>query len=189
MNALTKAGVKAEDKLFATVNTTSRTLYLGEEYEKTTEFSMDTEGNIDVERVNDYTKKPKKQEVLVTDTVGFVSRLPHEFVEAFKSTLEEAAYADLILVVVDGTSTLYEDEYNMVLTVLDGIGARALPRINIINKCDAVPLPFSLSEQFEGGLTNTVYPDIPSPRFFVSALKGDGIAAVKTYVKNFFFKG
>lgn len=105
MNCLTKAGVLQEDKLFATLDSVSRTVWdNGDKY-------------------------------LLTDTVGFIKRLPHEFVEAFKSTLDEARYADLLLHVVDAGSKQLESEYKVVNDVLNQIGAHA-PCLVVYNKCD-----------------------------------------------------
>lgn len=109
MNAMTKAGVLAEDKLFATLDPVSRKIWLGE-----------------------------KKEILLTDTVGFISRLPHEFIEAFKSTLEETKYADLILHVVDASSDKLEEQHDVVLSVLKSIGAEEKPIITVYNKIDKV---------------------------------------------------
>lgn len=105
MNALTKAGVKEEDKLFATLDAVSRTVW------------------------------DDGYKYLLTDTVGFIRRLPHEFVEAFKSTLDEAHYCDLLLHVVDASSPHCHNEYEVVRQVLAEIGATA-PVITVYNKLD-----------------------------------------------------
>lgn len=110
MNYLTKAGVKEENKLFATLDTTGRKLWLA----------------------------PGK-ELVITDTVGFISRLPHEFVKAFKSTLEETLFSDLILHVVNLESTDSEKEYTVAKEVLNSIGAGEVPVLTVLNKADAVP--------------------------------------------------
>ncbi|HOK81222.1 MAG TPA: GTPase HflX [Clostridia bacterium] len=107
MNALTKAGVPEEDKLFATLDPVGRKLWLGE-----------------------------GRQVLVFDTVGFISRLPHHFVEAFKSTLEETINSDLILHVVDGVSEDILEQYDVVKEVLESIGAGDIPMLTVYNKCD-----------------------------------------------------
>lgn len=108
MNVLTKAGVPEEDKLFATLDVTERRLWLA----------------------------PGKEFVL-SDTVGFISRLPHEFVEAFKSTLEETKYADLILHVVNLRSGNVKKEYDVVGDTLKSIGAGNIPVLVLLNKIDA----------------------------------------------------
>lgn len=107
MNYLTKANVLEEDKLFATLDPISRKLWFG-----------------------------FQKEIIIVDTVGFISRLPHEFINAFKSTLEETQYADLILHVIDSSSKNMIDEFDVVNNVLDSIGANNVPKINILNKVD-----------------------------------------------------
>ena len=106
-NALTKAGAYAADQLFATLDTTSRRLFLGEA------------GNI-----------------VVSDTVGFIRDLPHSLVAAFHATLEETISADLLLHVVDSSSDDREGQSAAVNGVLDEIGAGQLPQIQVWNKID-----------------------------------------------------
>ena len=110
LNRLTGAGVYAENKLFATLDAVSRRLAL-----------------------------PGGGECLLVDTVGFVSKLPHELVEAFKSTLEEAALADLLVIVSDGSSEDMPAQRRVVEQVLAEIGAEGQPRLDVINKCDIAP--------------------------------------------------
>ncbi len=107
MNALTKAGVLVEDKLFATLDPTVRRLDL-----------------------------PSGDRALLVDTVGFIHRLPHQLVEAFKSTLEEVRRADLLLHVVDATNPEAEEQIGIVERVLEEIGAGATPTILAWNKID-----------------------------------------------------
>lgn len=107
LNTLTKAGVYADDKLFATLDTTTRKIFV------------------------DYNKQ-----FLITDTVGFVSKLPHEFVEAFKATLEEAKDADLIINLVDASDVNYENHIAVTDEVLEKIGAGNIPKIVVYNKVD-----------------------------------------------------
>lgn len=107
LNALTGADVFVEDKLFATLDPTTRRL------------SLKTGGSI-----------------LLTDTVGFISNLPHSLVDAFKSTLEEAQRADLLLVVIDASDPNAEAQYKTVTKVLEEIKATSQPRIIILNKID-----------------------------------------------------
>lgn len=107
MNRLTKAGIPEEDKLFATLDTTTRKLWVG----------------------------PGK-EFFLTDTVGFISGLPHEFVKAFASTLEETRYSDLILLVHDCSGKDFAFQYDVVNSVLDSIGAADVPKIIVLNKID-----------------------------------------------------
>lgn len=131
MNTLTKAGVLTEDKLFATLDPVSRKLWLA----------------------------PKK-EFLIIDTVGFISRLPHEFIKAFHSTLEETRNADLILHVTDASSKNMLKEFDIVNEVLNEIGAGEIPKLNVLNKCDkddVMLLPsekncISISAKFGNGI-------------------------------------
>ncbi len=108
MNALTDAGVLAENKLFATLDITSRSIEL-----------------------------PDGRSVMLIDTVGLIRRLPHNLVEAFKSTLEEAAAADIILNVQDLSSPEYEQQAKVTRELLSELGCDGIPVINVMNKADA----------------------------------------------------
>lgn len=107
LNALTNADVLAYDKLFATLDSTTRKYEL-----------------------------PEGREIILTDTVGFIQKLPTTLVEAFKSTLDEISGADLILHIVDASSPEYEDQIEAVELVLAQIHAEELPRIVVFNKID-----------------------------------------------------
>ena len=107
LNRLTGAGVLAEDKLFATLDPTTRRLRL-----------------------------PTNQNVLLTDTVGFIKKLPHGLVEAFKATLEEVVQADLLVHVVDVSHPLAQEQIDAVNTVLLEIGAAEKPVLMVFNKMD-----------------------------------------------------
>ncbi len=107
LNRFTDAGVYAENKLFATLDAVSRRVAL-----------------------------PEGGEFLLVDTVGFISKLPHDLVEAFKSTLEEAALADLLVIVSDASSPDMMFQHRVVEEVLGQIGADTQPRIDALNKCD-----------------------------------------------------
>lgn len=109
LNALTGAEVLAEDKLFASLDPTTRRLRL-----------------------------PTNQNVLLTDTVGFIRKLPHRLVEAFKATLEEVVQADLLLHVVDLSHPQAEEQIAAVNSVLDEIGAAGKPTLMVFNKIDRV---------------------------------------------------
>lgn len=110
MNTLTQAGVLAEDKLFATLDPTSRALTL-----------------------------PDGRRVMLIDTVGFIRRLPHGLVEAFKSTLEEAASATLILNVCDASSPDCAEHLEVTNRLLEELGCKGKLIIAVFNKCDAAP--------------------------------------------------
>ncbi len=107
MNALTKADVYVEDKLFATLDTTTRKHVL-----------------------------PNNQEVLFIDTVGFIRKLPHLLVAAFRSTLEEAVHADLILHVIDATHPMALEQADATLKVLKELDAHDTPMLVVLNKAD-----------------------------------------------------
>jgi GTP-binding protein HflX len=111
-NTLTKAGVYVANQLFATLDTTSRRLYLG----------------------------PEVGNVVVSDTVGFVRELPHQLVAAFRATLEETIHADLLLHVVDSASPVRMEQIDQVNEVLREIGADHIPQILVWNKIDAAGL-------------------------------------------------
>lgn len=107
INALTDSNILAEDKLFATLDTTSRGLEL-----------------------------PDGRNVLITDTVGLIRRLPHNLVEAFKSTLEEASNSDLILNVVDASSNDFQEHLDVTNSLLNELGCNDIPKVTVFNKCD-----------------------------------------------------
>jgi GTP-binding protein HflX len=114
-NALTGAGVLAEDKLFATLDSTSRKL-----------------------------KLPQGLQVLLVDTVGFIRRLPHNLIKAFHSTLEEACDADVLLNVLDASSPDTSTQYSTTLSVLREIGADNIPMITVLNKTDLMEAPINI---------------------------------------------
>ena len=115
MNALTDAGVLAEDKLFATLDPTSRKLTL-----------------------------PNGQDVMLIDTVGFVSRLPHDLVKAFRSTLEEAAEADIVLNVCDASDEHCSEHIEITTDILRDLGCNGDNIITVMNKCDKAENIFEL---------------------------------------------
>ena len=115
MNRLTHAGVLAEDKLFATLDTTTRKVEL-----------------------------PGGSEILLTDTVGFIQKLPHHLIQAFRATLEELKYADILLHVVDASNPNREEQMRVVYDTLRGLGCEDTPVITVYNKMDReveLPLP------------------------------------------------
>jgi GTP-binding protein HflX len=137
LNALTGAQVLAEDKLFATLDPTTRRL-----------------------------KLPTNQNVLLTDTVGFIKKLPHALVEAFKATLEEVVQADLLLHVVDISHPQAGEQIAAVNAVLNEIGAGEKPTLMVFNKVDRLNGNGALNRLQEK------YPDAVA----ISATTGDGIS-------------
>ena len=111
-NALTGAGILADAMLFSTLDTTTRSLML--------------EGT---------------QEILITDTVGFIRKLPHHLVEAFKSTLEEAKYADILIHVVDASNPDMDTQMHVVYETLRELGAEGKPVVTLFNKQDLIDSP------------------------------------------------
>ena len=109
LNTLTDARILAEDKLFATLDPTTRNLVL-----------------------------ESGQQILLTDTVGFIRKLPHHLIEAFKSTLEEAKYADVILHVVDASNPVHDKQMHIVYETLENLGVKDKPIITAFNKIDAL---------------------------------------------------
>ena len=110
LNRLTEAGVLSENKLFATLDPTTRSLEL-----------------------------PSGQTVLLTDTVGFIRKLPHHLIDAFHSTLEEAKYADVITHVVDASNPDRDAQVGVVYSTLANLGVRGKPIVTLFNKCDLLP--------------------------------------------------
>lgn len=135
-NALTRAGVYAADQLFATLDTTSRKLYL-----------------------------QGAGEVILSDTVGFISQLPHDLIAAFRATLEATAQADLLLHVIDGASPNRDHQMLEVNRVLAEIGAASVPQILVINKIDLAGV--------EPGVVRDEYGKLQAVR--VSARTGEGL--------------
>ena len=107
LNRLTEAGVLAEDKLFATLDPTTRKY-----------------------------KLPGGEQILLTDTVGFIRKLPHHLVSAFKSTLDEAVYADIILMIIDASDPEYNEHIKVTEELLLSLGAEGKPILHVFNKCD-----------------------------------------------------
>ncbi|MEI8079181.1 MAG: GTPase HflX [bacterium] len=139
LNRLTQADVLVEDKLFATLDPTVRRLRLA-----------------------------RRQELLVADTVGFIRKLPHQLVEAFKSTLEEVANADFLLEVLDITNPEVEEHHDTTVAVLREIGAEKRPVITVFNKTDLLTDPLArqrLRRRFRDAM-------------FISACTGDGFDAL-----------
>ena len=107
LNALTGADIPANNRLFDTLDTTTRTLEISDTCT-----------------------------VLISDTVGFISKLPHHLVEAFKATLEELSFADLLLHVIDSSNPEWREQAAVVESLIYELGASETPRIDVFNKCD-----------------------------------------------------
>ncbi len=132
LNALTGAGILAENKLFATLDPTTRKFTL-----------------------------PCGEEILLTDTVGFIRRLPHHLIKAFKSTLDEAVFADIIIILIDSSDPEQDEKTAVCEKLLSELGADGKPVLFVYNKCDAPDAAFPRE-----GRENTVC---------VSAKTGDGL--------------
>ena len=145
-NAMTRAGSYAADQLFATLDTTSRRCFVA--------------GNL---------------EVVLSDTVGFIRGLPHQLVDAFKSTLEESIEADLLLHVIDASSPARDAQMAEVDRVLGEIGAAEVPQLLVFNKVDLLDAsrqPLQASDLFE-------LEGVQVPRVFVSGATGQGLPALR----------
>lgn len=118
LNTLTNSDIYAQDQLFATLDPTTRQLDL-----------------------------PNKQQAILTDTVGFIQRLPHQLVAAFQSTLEEVVEADVLLHVIDVSHELYKEQANAVYHVLEELGAKDKTIITVYNKIDKLPDGSALAER------------------------------------------
>jgi GTP-binding protein HflX len=144
LNALTDADALVEDQLFATLDSTVRRLEL-----------------------------PEGRPIVIADTVGFVRRLPHDLVEAFRSTLAEATESDLLVHVVDGTDEDPAGQIEAVEEVLDEIGAAEIPQLLVINKVDA------LDERETTRLSN-LWPDA----VLISARDGEGLGELQAAIAD-----
>ncbi len=157
-NRLTQSGVYAADQLFATLDTTSRKLYLG-----------DAQSDY-----NDEGQYVGRTEVVMSDTVGFIKHLPTMLIEAFGATLEEAAQADLLLHIVDVVSTNRDAQTAQVNKVLNEIGASAVPQVIVLNQIDRLD---GLTVDSAPGLQRDEYGRIIQIR--VSAKTGAGVEFIK----------
>ncbi len=145
LNNLADADIYAKDQLFATLDPTTRKVMLS-----------------------------NGKEVLVTDTVGFIRKLPHDLVEAFKSTLEEVLYADLLIHVVDGSNQDYENQIRVVMDVLAELGADDKNIIMAINKIDKCPGKFTAAEYRD--MENAVH---------ISASEGIGLPQLLALIEKY----
>ena len=145
LNAITGAGIPANDQLFDTLDTTTRLLTVSD--------TLD---------------------VVISDTVGFIRKLPHQLVEAFKATLEELEYADLLLHVIDVSNPEWREQARIVDELIRELGAEGIPCIRVYNKCDAA---FTAQQERE---KDAVY---------ISARTGEGIPALLEAVDKRLDKG
>jgi GTP-binding protein HflX len=143
INALTNSEVYVADKLFATLDPTTRILQ----------------------------GKPTDPPILFTDTVGFISSLPHELIEAFHATLEEVREADLLLHVVDGSSPYYEDQMKVVQEILENLGCRGHDTFVVFNKKDLIP-PVKRASLLS----------LHSQGFLISALNREGLKELQAEI-------
>jgi len=143
MNTLTETSVLAEDRLFATLDSTVRRLEM------------------------------ENHDVLLSDTVGFIRKLPHDLVESFKSTLDEVRDADVLLHVVDSTSKLIEDYIGVVNDTLKDLGVKGTKKILVFNKIDAIDPDtlIDLKKEYPGAL-------------FVSAVRGIGLGKLQERIEQ-----
>ncbi len=148
LNVLTKSNVEAVDKLFATLDTTTRELFLN----------------------------PEKK-VLLSDTVGFISNLPHHLVEAFKATLDELLFADLILHVVDISSSLWQDQLQIADSILHDLGVDAQV-LYVLNKVDKIGGKDGVPDE---ALSHTPY-------VLVNTVEKDGCEELREYLATYNFE-
>lgn len=146
-NALTRSQVYAADQLFATLDTTARRAWVGSDCE-----------------------------VVLSDTVGFIRGLPHQLVDAFKSTLEETVQADVLLHVVDVSSPMREEQMHSVAQVLEEIGAKSVPMITVFNKIDKT-----------GHATSSVRDDVSGrvKSVFLSAKNAEGLDLLRQALSEY----
>ena len=150
LNRLTDAGILAEDKLFATLDPTTRKF-----------------------------TPPCGEDVLLTDTVGFINKLPHHLVKAFKSTLDEAVFADILMIVIDASDPEYATQLEVTENILAELGAAGKPTLYVFNKCDlsANELPV-VGRQAES-----------SSVVFISAKTGEGVDGLVEKIESIILSG
>ena len=153
LNTLTDAGILAENKLFATLDPTTRKL-----------------------------KLPCGETVLLTDTVGFIRKLPHHLVKAFKSTLDEAVYADILMIVIDAHDDEAKAQLEVTETLLAELGAAGKPTIYVYNKCD-----LGVSSELPSYVANNEDPN--HIVCAISAKSGQGIDTLLQKVEDIIHQG
>jgi len=145
-NRLTRAGVYAADQLFATLDTTTRRVHIA-----------------------------NGSAVVLSDTVGFIRRLPHTLVASFRATLEETTHADLLLHVVDASSPGRDAQIAAVNQVLEEIGASAVPQVLVFNKIDLTRVAARVERDEYGRITRT----------WISAGSGEGLSSVRLALEEY----
>ncbi|MBQ7921309.1 MAG: GTPase HflX [Clostridia bacterium] len=154
LNALTGAGILAEDKLFATLDTTTKQYQL-----------------------------PGGVKILLTDTVGFIRNLPHHLIKAFRSTLEEAVYSDILMIVIDASDPEFASQVKVTTELLSELGAGDKPILYVFNKCDQHTDKdelYSMKRMAESGKDEIV---------FISAKTGAGLEALAEKLEGMINKG
>ncbi len=149
LNRLTDAGILAEDKLFATLDPTTRKFLL-----------------------------PCGEQILLTDTVGFINKLPHHLVRAFRSTLEEACNADILMIIIDASDENAREQLSVTETLLEELGASGKPTLYVFNKCDRGIA--QLGRIGSEAADNTVY---------ISALTGQGCEQMVSRLEDMVLQG
>ena len=153
LNTLTDAGILAENKLFATLDPTTRKL-----------------------------KLPCGETVLLTDTVGFIRKLPHHLVKAFKSTLDEAVYADILMIVIDAHDDEARAQLDVTESLLAELGAAGKPTIYVYNKCD-----LGISAELPSYIANNEDPN--RVVCAISAKSGEGIDTLLEKIETIIHQG
>ena len=153
LNTLTDAGILAENKLFATLDPTTRKL-----------------------------KLPSGESVLLTDTVGFIRKLPHHLVKAFKSTLDEAVYADILMIVIDAHDDEARAQLNVTESLLAELGAAGKPTIYVYNKCD-----LGISSELPSYIANNEDPN--RVVCAISAKSGEGVDTLLEKIETIIHAG
>ena len=158
LNALTGAGILAEDKLFATLDPTTRKFEL-----------------------------PGGETILLTDTVGFIRKLPHHLVSAFRSTLEEAVYADIILLLLDASDPECAAQLEVTEQLLAELGAGGKPTLYVFNKCDreATDTVSLMGIVADKGLAVSENDGRTRTAVYISALTGQGLDELATALQGF----
>jgi len=160
MNKISKSDVFAEDKLFATLDTTVRKVVF------------------------------ERMPFLLSDTVGFIRKLPHHLIESFKSTLDETRESDLLLHVVDLAHPQFQEHIATVQATLTDLGAETIPTYMIFNKIDKYRaeqfdelLDLSTRKELEGEMRSSLEKQFDGDVLFISAQEGDGIAELRTHLQ------